>query len=282
MDIRLCDNIELMKELPDNYIDLIYCDILYGTGQDFGDYKDLKQNRQEIESHYTPRIQEMHRVLKETGTIYLQMDYRISHWMRCLLDDAFGYKNFRNEIIWHYKKFSQNNNSKFLTNHDTILFYSKSDKYTFIPQFRLNKEKQKYMKKGYFGCGGGRYLVYDWNKFNTFARQKGICRDQAVDRTNDSPRTRCDDVFNDIGFVNSQSKQRVGYQTQKPLELIKRIVKASSNEGDLVADFYMGSGTTAVACRELRRHFIGCDIMPKAVEIARERVGKTGKLINLL
>ena len=94
------DNMELLKQLPNNYIDLIYCDILYGTGRNFGDYQDLKCDRKIIEEHYTPRLQEMHRVLKDTGSIYLQMDTRINHWIRCLMDDVFGYDNFRNEIIW--------------------------------------------------------------------------------------------------------------------------------------------------------------------------------------
>ena len=102
LDIRICDNLELMAEIKDNTIDLIYCDILYGTGRNFGDYQDLKPIRSEIESHYLPRLKEMHRVLKSTGSIYLQMDYRIIHWVRCMMDDIFGYGNFRNELIWCY------------------------------------------------------------------------------------------------------------------------------------------------------------------------------------
>ena len=102
LDLRCCDNLELMEEIQDNTIDLIYCDILYGTGKNFMDYKDLYPMREIIESHYIPRIKEMHRILKETGSIYLQMDSRISHWVRCILDDVFTYGNFRNELIWCY------------------------------------------------------------------------------------------------------------------------------------------------------------------------------------
>ena len=83
LDLRICDNLELMAEIKDNTIDLIYCDILYGTGRKFKDYQDLKPIRSEIESHYIPRIKEMHRILKSTGSIYLQMDWRINHWIRC-------------------------------------------------------------------------------------------------------------------------------------------------------------------------------------------------------
>ena len=95
LDLRICDNLELMAEIKDNTIDLIYfSDILYGTSRKFADYQDLKPIRSEIENHYIPRIKEMQRILKPTGSIYLQMDYRISHWIRCILDDVFGYDKF--------------------------------------------------------------------------------------------------------------------------------------------------------------------------------------------
>ena len=86
IDIRLSDNLELMAEMQDNTVDLIYCDILYGTGRKFKDYQDLKPKREVIEEHYIPRIKEMHRILKDTGSIYLQMDTRINHWMRILMN----------------------------------------------------------------------------------------------------------------------------------------------------------------------------------------------------
>ena len=100
---RAVDNLELLLSQPDESVDLIYCDILYGTGKDFMDYKDLYPMREIIEEHYLPRLKEMHRVLKSTGSIYLQMDYRIEHWVRCMMDDIFGYGNFRNQIIWSYR-----------------------------------------------------------------------------------------------------------------------------------------------------------------------------------
>ena len=95
------DNMELLKSQPSESVNMIYSDILYGTGRNFGEYQDLKPIRKEIESHYLPRITEMKRVLKQNGCIYLQMDTRINHWMRCLMDDVFGYQNFRNEIVWN-------------------------------------------------------------------------------------------------------------------------------------------------------------------------------------
>ena len=122
LDLRICDNLELMAEIKDNTIDLIYCDILYGTGRRFADYQDLKPIRSEIENHYIPRIKEMHRILKPTGSIYLQMDTRINHWMRCIMDDIFGYNMFLNEIVWCYKSGSSSN-KKWSEKHDVIIFY---------------------------------------------------------------------------------------------------------------------------------------------------------------
>ena len=117
------DNLELMKTIESNTIDLIYCDILYGTGRNFGDYQDLKPIRSEIENHYLPRIKEMHRILKDTGSIYLQMDTKINHWMRCIMDDIFGYENFRNEISWRYKRWTMTSKNKWQNMHDVILMY---------------------------------------------------------------------------------------------------------------------------------------------------------------
>ncbi|MFA7204507.1 MAG: DNA methyltransferase [Candidatus Caldatribacteriota bacterium] len=114
------DNLELMQQMPDNYIDLIYCDILYGTGRNFKDFQDLKADKQIIDEFYVSRIKEMYRILNDMGSIYLHMDWRISHWIRLILDDVFGYKNFRNEIIWSYKSGGASK-KKFSSKHDNIL-----------------------------------------------------------------------------------------------------------------------------------------------------------------
>jgi len=146
IDIRLSDNLELMAEIQDSTVDLIYCDILYGTGRKFKDYQDLKPKRKVIEEHYIPRIKEMHRILKPTGSIYLQMDTKINHWMRCILDDVFGYDNFLNEIAWWYKT-GGSSKRKFSEKHDLILFYSKSKKYKFNVLKQKNYTKSKSRKR---------------------------------------------------------------------------------------------------------------------------------------
>ena len=248
--IENCDNLELLRSQPNESIDLIYCDILYGTGRNFGDYQDLKCNRKVIEDHYTPRIKEMHRVLKPTGIIYLQMDTRINHWLRCILDDVFGYENFRNEIVWCYTVI-QKEGKYFPRKHDIILLYNKSDNYTFNVQYIPYKKSNK----------NNGVKSENWEtKYKEFDK-----RGKAVE-----------DYWIDLPMLNSMGKERLGYNTQKPKALIERIIKASSNEGDTVADFYMGSGTTAEVCYDLKRNFIGCDISEKAVSIAVKRIQDAG------
>jgi DNA modification methylase len=245
---RAVDNLELLLSQPDESVDLIYCDILYGTGKDFMDYKDLLPMRKIIEEHYLPRLKEMHRVLKSTGSIYLQMDYRIVHWVRCLMDDIFSYGNFKNEIIWHYRTM-KNDTKSFKEKHDNILFYSKSTDYCFnsddirIEHTEATKKRYKRAKSGF---------------------TQGELKDKGKIPN---------DVWDDCYLVNNQFKREsVCYATQKPKVLIERIIKASSNKGDTVADYYLGSGTTAVVCKELNRNFIGCDINPKAIEITNARL----------
>ena len=248
---RAVDNLELLLSQPDESVDLIYCDILYGTGKNFGDYQDLKPIRSEIEAHYLPRLKEMHRVLKSTGSIYLQMDTRINHWMRILMDDVFGHGNFRNEIVWHYNRWTATSRD-FQKLHDCILRYSKSKDFTFNVEYKDYTDGSKKRKENILHRfkDGEKYLVTE---------TKGVAQN---------------DVWCDIPFLPPSSNERkiVGYKTQKPKALIERIIKASSNEGDTVADYYLGSGTTAVVCKEFNRNFIGCDINPKAIEITNARL----------
>ncbi len=239
MIIECSDNLEFMKKIESNSIDLIYSDILFGTGRKFKDYQDLKPIKSEIESHYITRIQEMYRILKDNGTIYLQMDTKINHWIRCIMDDVFGYDNMRNEIIWSYNTAPRKKND-FGKRHDIIYRYSKTDNYKFNPQrepYSLSAPRG-YEKEKYYHPEGK--------------------------------------VIGDVWTMNilgqNDKKERVGYDTQKPLHLVERIIKSSSDEGDLVADFYMGSGTTAVACKSLNRKFIGCDISQRAVDLTLKRL----------
>ena len=130
MRIECVDNLIMLKSIESGCIDLIYSDILYGTGKKFKDFTDLPPDKKVVYDFYTPRLVEMQRVLKPTGSIYLQMDYRINHWIRDLMDVVFGYDNFRNEIVWHYNS-APRKKGCFGSRHDTILRYSKTHTFTF-------------------------------------------------------------------------------------------------------------------------------------------------------
>lgn len=252
------DNLELMKSLPDNHINLIYCDILYGTGRNFGDYQDLKAERRVIEEHYVPRITEMKRILNENGSIYLQMDYKISHWVRIICEEV-GL-NFNNEIIWVYGLGNNNKKRNWQEKHDTILFLSKSDKYIWNDMRGeiTNQMKSKYCHKD----EGGDYMMSYGKKYYLKGGK------------------RVSNVW-DIPNLSATDKERVGYNTQKPKELIERIIISSTNKGDLVGDFYMGSGTTGEVALGNERNFIGCDIGEKAYEVTRNRLENYNKIIVL-
>ena len=248
--IECCDNLELMRQIPDSTIDLIYCDVLYGTGRKFKDYQDLKPKREIIEEHYQPRIKEMYRILKDTGSIYLQMDSKINHWIRCILDDIFGYEMFLCEIIWVYGSGLKAKSKKFHTHNDSILHYTKENKHTYNPQMiKLDKPSKRWVTNTINGKNvpkrdvNGKQETYFVNEI------------------------KVGNIWKDIPM----RRNGIIYQTEKPKTLIERIIKASSNEGDLVADFYAGSFTTAEVCQDLNRNFIGCDINPRAVEIGKKR-----------
>lgn len=254
LDMRICDNLELMSKMSDKSIDLIYCDILYGTGRKFKDYQDLKPIRADIEAHYIPRLKEMRRILKDTGSIYLQMDTRISHWMRCIMDDIFGYNNFRNEIVWCYRSqgFSK---TKWSEKHDVVLFYTKTKKWTFNIDSVREKEIGESTKKRWHK------EIAKYGLIPTAKNRKVYWN---------SPYSPPRDWIN-INILPQAHPERNGYDTQKPKELVSRFIKASSNEGDVVADFYAGSFTTAEVCKDLGRSFIGCDINPVCLEKAEIR-----------
>jgi len=241
------DNLDLMRSLPNSYIDLIYCDILYNTGKKFKDYDDNLGTSQEAIVWYEPRLIEMKRILKETGSIYLQCDSNLVHYLKVKMDGIFGIKNFQRDIIWRigwvsgYKTKSKN----WIRNHDNILFYTKSNDFTFNKEHILYPEN--YVRRdGKPPKGIGIPIEDTWN-----------CNEL--------------DKMDSIQIM-SFSKEKLGYETQKNKSLLKRIIEASSNENDLVADFFMGSGTTGEVAIELGRKFIGCDIGNRACQITKERI----------
>lgn len=236
-----CRNV--MSIMKDNSIDLIYADILYGTGKNFSNFTDIKRERAIVESFYTPIFSDTKRILKSTGSIYIQMDYRINHWVREILDDVFGYNNIINEIIWFYKT-GGSSKRFFSRKHDTIYLYVKTKDYKF------NKQKEK------------SYLSHKYGFSNIEIKQdeRGYYTEVGIR-----------DVW-DIPALRGNQPEVTGYPTQKPEKLLERIILSSSNVGDIIFDPFCGSGTSCKVAKDLGRKYIGCDISSYACEIARDRL----------
>jgi site-specific DNA-methyltransferase (adenine-specific) len=193
------------------------------------------------------RLLEMHRVLRDDGSLYLHIDGTTQAYVKLLLDALFGAENCRNEIVWHYKTGGVSKRW-FSRKHDTILFYSKSKRYTFHPQ----KEKS--------------YLAHKYGFANVEIEQdaQGYFRRAAMR-----------DVW-DIPALRGNQPEASGYPTQKPLALYERIIRASSNAGDIVLDPFCGSGTTAVAAERLGRQWLAMDIWDGAYLMLCERMAAEG------
>jgi len=251
------DNLELMKQIADNSIDLIYCDILYNTGKKFKDYDDNLGTPQEAVEWYKPRLTEMKRILKTDGNMLLQMDYRLVHYLKVELDNIFGLKNFQDDIVWWYYNSNSGNSKKSLKKKkDNILWYSKSKDYYFNYMKASDPLNEKQLK---------RFSKIDENGecyYNNVSQDGKKIR---VYLKNDK-RVMLQNVW------QIPIPQKVEYDTQKPIELLERIVNIFSKEGDIIADFFCGSGTTLVVAKELGRQYIGCDINPKAIEITNNRL----------
>lgn len=308
------DNVSWLEDIPDESIDFCYIDPPYFSGEDrdivwkngterrsFGD-KFQGDVRYYIE-WMRPRIDLIHRKLKKTGTLFLQCDWHASHRLRCLLDEIFKPQNFRNEIVW--KRTSAANDSKTFGNqHDTIFFYSKGNKFTFNKQY-VDYDKE-YLKrfchtdaKGAFmdtpltakGLRGGGY-TYSWQgvqglwKCPIKTMKKYEQEDRIYYTSTGMPRykkylheskgKRLQDVWVDVAGINSQGDENLGYPTQKPERLIKRIIECASNKNDIVLDCFSGGGTTAKVCAEVGRRFIVGDVSPVAVRMTAIRLQKAG------
>lgn len=199
------------------------------------------------------RIYYMQKLLKDTGSFYLHCDPTMSHYLKIICDLVFKEKNFRNEIIWHYRRWT-GKSDKFQELHDIILFYTKSDKYNFNVQYTEYTAGSKGRKEQgvlhRFKEGEKPYLVSDGE-----IDEKGV---------------RENDVWQ-IPFIAPSAKERLGYPTQKPEKLLERIINASSNKYDLVADFFCGCGTTIAVAQRLKRRWIGVDISHLAINLVEQK-----------
>ena len=195
------------------------------------------------------RLMEMHRVLRQDGTLYLHIDHTAHAWVKALMDAIFGRKNFRNEIVWCYSG-GGIPRKDFPRKHDTLLRYTKSDDYTFHTERKPYKENTQQVGKHSTYSGGA-----------------------DIDLERGTPVT---DWWTDIQTVTGWNPERTGYPTQKPLALYERIISASSNEGDLVLDPFCGCATTPVAAERLNRQWIGIDYWDEAHQIVLDRLQDEG------
>ena len=249
------------------------------------------------------RLLEMRRVLKDTGSIYLHCDQTAAHYLKLLMDSIYGQSNFRNEITWRRTNAKGLAFKGYPRNADLILYYSVADDFTWNRPFLPHDPE--YVEKFYRYTEpetGRRYrvgdltnpnrdrpnLTYEWNGHARVwrwtkermqeAHDQGLIhysstglasQKRYLDEMQGNP---VDTIWDDVKPIQAQSKERIGYPTQKPLALLERIIKASSNEGDVVLDPFCGCATACVAAENLDRHWIGIDISPKAVELVNMRL----------
>ena len=199
-----------------------------------------------------PRLILMKELLSERGSIFVHIDWHIGSYMKVILDDIFGKDNFVNEIIWYYRRWNIAGSS-FATNHDNILYYGRNKNNRVYNQLYIPKSEKSSAQ------GKSWRSVIDENGI-----RHSIMTDEP---TKGVPMP---DVW-DVSMINPVAKERIGYATQKPEALLERIIKASSNEGDLVCDFFGGSGTTAAVAEKLGRRWITCDIGKPASLVMRKR-----------
>jgi len=263
--VVLADNLDVLSKLDDASVDLIYVDPPFNTGgtrtlerirtiQDDrgGDrlgfqgrrYRTMRVGRTsyvDVFDDYLeflePRLCEFRRVLKQTGSLYVHLDYREVHYVKVLLDLIFGRECFLNEVVWAYD-YGGRTRRRWPPKHDTILVFVKDPRqYYFDPD---GAERIPYMAPGRVGpekAARGKRLTDTW--WST--------------------------------IVPTSGKERTGYPTQKPLSILRRIVRASSPPGGLVADFFAGSGTTGIAAHEAGRPFLLVDNNPEAISVIRRR-----------
>jgi len=198
-----------------------------------------------------PRLIELHRVLKDTGGIYLHCDPTASHYLKMLMDAVFGPKNFRNEVVWRYS-WGVHTDKRWNRKHDILLFYTKSNNFPFNAYEVMDKREDEVLRRLATGI-----------KSATMAADKRKHPDKKLKLPND--------VWN-IPTINAMAKERMGYPTQKPEALLGRIIKASSNEGDIVLDPFCGCGTTIAVAQKLKRCWIGIDITHLAVALMKHRL----------
>jgi len=301
------DNLLVMGSLLEKFagkIDLIYIDPPFATGADFSFTASIGESGEEatkeqsileekayrdtwgrgMASYLTmiaDRLRLMRDLLSERGSIYVHVGTGVAHAVKLLLDDVFGTDRFKSQVIWHYRRWT-NVSDTYQQMHDVLLYYGKSGNCIFNRiEIAPTESQQAVIDKGYNvnkvpAKGGGKVLqllVYDRakvealvaaGKLDTSKYGRIVYRDKEL--------TVANDVWTDIQYLHSQAIERTGYDTQKPEALLERVISISSNPGDLVADFFCGSGTTLAVAEKLGRRWIGCDLGRWAIHVTRKRL----------
>jgi site-specific DNA-methyltransferase (adenine-specific) len=267
--VPLGDCLDILPTLQGEHIDLVYVDPPFGTQRQHRlstrdrtkeySFDDRWNSLLEYSDFLLERLRVLHRMLTTTGSIFFHCDKTASHIARFLLDDVFGATNFRSEIIWHYKRWS-NSARSLLPAHQTIFFYSKTEDYKFntilteyspttnIDQI-LQKRSRDKANKSVYARDQESNIIYNGAK-------KGV---------------PLSDVWH-IPFLNPKAKERTGYPTQKPIQLLQRIIELVTDPGDVVLDPFCGSGTALVAAQSLSRQAIGVDNSEEAIVLTKQRL----------
>ena len=309
------DNLPIMRGMNSGCVDLIYLDPPFNSNHDYaapigseaagGAFKDtwglsdldsswfdlmagkhpkvhkiisaaLSKSDMAYLIYMAPRLIEMKRLLKDTGSIYLHCDPTMSHYLKLLMDAVFGKGNFRNEIIWHYKKWT-NAAKYFQRNHDIVLFYTVSEKYKFNKQYEESEGKNKLILRGWDWNtvnGKRQLIVYDREKSKGEIGKVGINWHSVVYMDDKPQGVAMADLWSGIPYLRNTSKERTGYPTQKPLALLERIIETSTDKDDMILDPFCGCATACVAAHRLHRNWVGIDLSPKALELTKMRINK--------
>lgn len=281
--IHNADNIHVLRNLKSGSVNLIYCDILYNTGKTFDDYNDNLGTSAEAVEWYRPRIEEMHRVLANNGSIFIHCNWRLDSHMRILMEEIFGANCFRNYI---YRKHSKERGfyRNFDSQMDIILYFVKdpnnfvfnetySDRPMTIPLFENGFIKERSTPRIFngtkidLGSQNKHWMVTEKQFYKMVANHEVVMINGLPYRfTNTKPignLWHTDDMLDQYTRTDTAE----AYDTPKPDAVLERIISTCSNKGDTVADFFLGGGTTAVITKKLGRKGIFCDISAKACSV---------------
>lgn len=269
--IHLGDCLDVIEAMPQESVDLVYADPPFFTQRVHGmetrdgsthySFSDIWEDAGEYADFIHERAVKMRDVLKPTGSLFFHCDKSASHIIRVVLDRVFGARNFQSEIIWYYKRWS-NGKRGLLPAHQTIFFYSKTN------DFKFNSLTQEYSPATNIDQIMQKRVRDSRNKSVYLQDDSGVVVGNGAKKG-----VPLSDVW-EIPFLNPKAKERVGFPTQKPFLLMKRIIEIGTDEGDLVLDPFCGSGSTLVTSHLLNRNSIGIDIDQDAIKLTKERLEK--------